>query len=120
MGFQKGKPKTGGRKPGTPNKASPARIIPLIERAKEKGVDPFDVLLDLCGDPDKGIKLAAAREACKYCYAQKKHVEVTPLSEEQSRNAETVLQEFRKVVNDPNNGREERSDQAQTKKQNKG
>lgn len=41
------------------------------------GVDPLAVLLDLCKDPDKEIRLAAAKDVCKYIYSAKRDVQVS-------------------------------------------
>lgn len=98
MAAKKGHPKYGGRKKGTPNKTT----LPLEEKARELGVDPFEILLRFAaGDweglgydaeiyhqekPDGSVRmgyvitpnmrLTAAGEACQYIYPKRKAVEL--------------------------------------------
>lgn len=101
MAASKGHPKWGGRKKGTPN----ADSLPLHEKAKELGIDPFAVLLlfaagdwkklgyagemyipsESSGDTssstsikftiDPSVRAKAANEACQYLFPKKKAIE---------------------------------------------
>jgi len=75
MAFTKGKarPANAGRKKGTPNK----KTQDLLERCAQRGVDPFEVLLELCQSDDDAIRLQAAKEACKYIHPQRKAIEMS-------------------------------------------
>lgn len=91
---KRGAPKTGGRKPGTPNKDKTV----LREKAKALGIDPFETLLYFAagdelklGYKDKAmrnkdgelevisispeLRKAAARDACKYLYPELRAIE---------------------------------------------
>lgn len=93
-GGVKGGPKTtgSGRKKGTPNK----KTQELRDKCEAAGVDPFDVLLQICKGTkeiivkdDKGKektvelpintehRLAAAKELCQYIYPKRKAIELT-------------------------------------------
>jgi len=94
MPFQKGvpRPKTGGRRAGTPNKSSKRDVYAMAEA---KGVEPFEVLLDLCKERDPGIRLGAAKECAKYMYTQKRATEVSgpggsPIEVESSSTQELI------------------------------
>lgn len=97
----KGQPKTpgSGRKRGQPNKAS----LPLLEKARELGIDPFEILLKFAAEDWKGLGYPArtkisytsagiefeefiikpelrgkcAAEACQYIHAKRKSIETT-------------------------------------------
>ncbi len=75
MAWPKGtpRPKGAGRKAGTPNKATQS----LFEKCESMGIDPFQALLEICGDPDIQIRLSALKEVCQYLYAKRKALEVT-------------------------------------------
>jgi hypothetical protein len=108
----------GGRAPGTPNR----RVLPLVQKAKELKVDPFEILLLFAkGDwaslgyqsesetkysmgtpfevrvisPD--MRIVAAKEACKYMHPQRKAIDIK--SDDEKIN-------FCPVVILPSNGRE--------------
>lgn len=99
MGF-KGGPKTGGRGKGTPNKDS----VPAEQKARELGIDPFEVLLRFAdGDwkalgyesdkvtagitangtrwekytIDPAVRQKAAAEACSYIFPKRKAIDHT-------------------------------------------
>lgn len=98
MPFKKGHTKTGGRRKGVPNKDS----LPLHEKARELGVDPFRILLLFAKGDWEGLgypsetevrcgkggetyevdritsqqRLAAASDACQYLYPKRKAIEV--------------------------------------------
>jgi hypothetical protein len=97
--FKKGHKRLGGRKPGTPNKRTS-----LLEKAEERGVDPWSALLELCTHNDAGIRLSAVKEACSYLYAKMKYVEIPP-GDEESSDGQAVLAQIKKVINDPRNER---------------
>lgn len=89
----------GGRAKGTPNKD----VMPLIERAKALGIDPFEILLRFAAEDWKGLGYEArtktsftsagiefdefiikpelrgkcAAEACQYIHAKRKAIENT-------------------------------------------
>lgn len=92
------KVKTGGRTKGTPNK----KTQELIDKAKELGIDPYEILLFIagnkwkelgydeptklvpCGDGTMAVeriemshRLMAAKEACQYMFAKRKAVELS-------------------------------------------
>lgn len=102
MGAPKGRKKAGGRAKGTQNKKTLALYGSIEERSKALGVDPFEIMLlfakgdwraldypsemretrAIDGKVVKGteyitpaMRLDAAKDACKYLYAQKKAVE---------------------------------------------
>jgi len=99
MPFVKGQKKAGGRQKGTPNKATELRL--MVEAA---GVEPFEVLLQLCKSRDEGIKLGAAKEASKYLYYQKRIQEISgpdggPLSTEvHSSELQELLSHFKAIL----------------------
>lgn len=94
-----GSPKFGGRTKGTPNKKTQA----LLDRAKELGIDPFEILLYAAGNKwarlgycsgtlrrkgDDGktytvdripleLRIIAAKEACQYIYPKRKAIEIS-------------------------------------------
>ena len=76
MPFKAGepRPKNAGRRAGTPNKKS---LRDVYAMAEAKGVEPFEVLLDLCKERDPSIRLGAAKEAAKYMYTQKRSIEAS-------------------------------------------
>lgn len=71
MPFVKGqkKPAGSGRKKGSMNKRSLEDLYGMVEAS---GVEPFQVLLDLCKERDPSIRLGAAKEASKYIYYQRR------------------------------------------------
>ncbi len=101
MPFKPGQKKIGGRKAGTPNKKS---LRDVYAMAEAKGVEPFEVLLDLCKERDPSIRLGAAKEAAKYMYTQKRAVEVAgkdggPLKAEvESSAVQDLLADFRAML----------------------
>lgn len=50
MPFKKGKPKTGGRKPGSKNKKTLV-LERIYQRCMERGFHPADLLIDVMTDP---------------------------------------------------------------------
>src|SRR6266705_2701190 len=68
----RGKPKTGGRTKGTPNKKTQL----LQEKLDEAGVDPFRVLSDLCLHHDAAIRGMAAKELCQYILPKRKALDL--------------------------------------------
>lgn len=94
-----GSSKTGGRKKGTPNKATQT----LKEKADQFGVDPFEILLRIAkadwkglgydkptrtmltklGDDievdviEPGLRVTAAKAACEYIYPKRKAIDHT-------------------------------------------
>ncbi len=97
MPFEKGHKKSGGRKKGVKNKES----VPLEEKSKELGINPFEILLLFAqGDWQKlgyesqkiikfgangveneeyiippSVRAKAASEACQYLYPKLKAIE---------------------------------------------
>lgn len=89
--------KTGGRQKGTPNKDG----VPLMQKAQELGIDPFEVLLRFAAGDwktlgydaekfvagvneygswekhtiDPAVRMKAASEACNYLFPKKKAIE---------------------------------------------
>ncbi len=53
------------------------RTLDLHAKCEAAGVDPFQILLDLCLSEDEKIKLSAAEDVCGYLYAKKRSVEVS-------------------------------------------
>lgn len=70
-GKPRGLPKSGGRTKGTPNKESHS----LLAKCERAGVDPFQVMLNFCNDPDKQLAMAAAKEVSSYLYPKRKSLE---------------------------------------------
>lgn len=88
--------KTGGRTKGTKNKKTV-----LKENAEDVlarlGCNPLQILVELTRSPDENIVLGAAKELCKYCYAQKKAIEVT--AEVQTSNFDhEIVEEWKKLT----------------------
>lgn len=71
----KGKPKTGGRKKGVPNKATAAKAAAIAA----SGVTPLDFMLDMMRDPDAGplTRLDAAKAAAPYVHPKLANLAVT-------------------------------------------
>lgn len=68
----KGKPKTGGRVAGVPNR----NTIDLHAMCADKGINPFQKLLEYLEFPcEPELRLQAIKEACKYLYPQRKAIE---------------------------------------------
>jgi hypothetical protein len=107
--------KTGGRQKGAVNKDS----LPLEQKARELGIDPFEVLLRFAAGDWKGlgyqsevqvtsqgdrgetfkmtidpaVRSKAAAEACNYLYPKKKAVE---LSTTQDQGFKIVIEDYSK------------------------
>ena len=61
-----------GRKPGTPNKSS----LSLLAKCEERGIDVFNLLLDMCVNAEREeTRLAAMKEVGSYLYAKRKSLE---------------------------------------------
>ena len=75
--FQKGKPKTGGREKGTPNKKKQE----LIDRIEEKypNYDPLLSLVAIGNDPETPLELKVTchKEVAKYIHPQRKAVDIS-------------------------------------------
>lgn len=66
-----GHPRYGGRAKGTPNK----KTLDLHAKCAAKGIDPFELLLEFCGEAPMEIRLAALKEICSYLYPKRKAIE---------------------------------------------
>lgn len=75
MGFKPGHKKIGGRQKGTPNRQTRT----IEEKCAAAGIDPFEVLIQLCKDPDKGFQMHAAKELCQYLAPKRKAIETTQI-----------------------------------------
>lgn len=64
--------KSGGRPKGSLNR----KTLDLHARCVEAGVDPFQVLLELCKSDDEKTRLSAAGDVCGYLYAKKRSIDV--------------------------------------------
>lgn len=64
--------KTGGRQKGTKNKNKED----FFDKALRLGIDPAEYLIKVAGGLMEGDRLTAAKECCRYMYAQKKAIEV--------------------------------------------
>lgn len=76
MPFVKGqtKPKTGGRKKGTPNR----RTFDAAALCEELGYDPLRSMIELSRSTrDEGIKVACHKEVAKYVFTQKRATELS-------------------------------------------
>ncbi len=73
MPFEKGKPKTGGRKKGVRNKFN----ADLAKLCEDEGFNPFQALLQMAKDPKTkgGVKLGALSELCEYMFPKRRRVE---------------------------------------------
>lgn len=67
----KGTPKTGGRKRGTPNKAT----IPVAELCDAKGCNPIEALIEFCVSSNPGFRFQAAKELSQYIHPKRKAIE---------------------------------------------
>lgn len=78
MPFVKGKPKTGGRVKGTPNRVN-AETKETFAKIVEKYGDPLMALAEMAFDPqhDITIRQNSMKEVVKYGYAQLKSIELT-------------------------------------------
>lgn len=66
--------KTGGRKPGTPNKSS----LPIEALCAFHNCSPIEVLIKMANDSnDKAYQFQAAKELAQYLYPKRKALEVT-------------------------------------------
>lgn len=63
--------KTGGRQKGTPNRATKT----ILQMVEDSGVNPFQVLLNLCNSADEVMAMKAASEVCQYVYPKRKSLE---------------------------------------------
>lgn len=74
MPFKPGHKKIGGRKPGTPNKAS----LPIEALCAFHNCNPIEILIKMANDSsDKVYQFQAAKELSGYLYPKRKALEVT-------------------------------------------
>lgn len=68
--------KTGGRRPGTPNKRSGV----ISERFEELGLDPLEGLIDIARDPKTDVELRARilLDLIGYLYPKRKALDTSP------------------------------------------
>lgn len=66
--------KTGGRKPGTPNKID--RSLPIEELCAFHNCSPVEILISLCSAKEDGLKFQAAKELMNYLYPKKRALEI--------------------------------------------
>lgn len=110
-GPKPGSPKHGGRKKGTPNRDR----APVIQKARELGIDPFEVLLlfaagdwqrlgyeaekiikyskDVQNEEytiDPAVRMKAAAEACQYLYPKRKAIQF----EDKTKKTKTGFEKF--------------------------
>lgn len=97
MAAPKGHPRYGGRTKGVLNR----KTKDLIERCEEKGVDPFDVLLELCKDQDKNMRFSAAKELCQYIHPKRKALEVTGGEDKDLKDEPISTADLLKLVKGP-------------------
>ena len=83
----KGLPKTGGRKPGTPNRNSQA----LIDRLEALGCDPIESLATIALDPatKPDLKVRCLAELAQYVYPKRKAVD---FARGESRDVKVVVE----------------------------
>lgn len=74
-GRPKGLPKTGGRKKGTPNKATAAKAAEVAA----SGLTPLDYMLEVLRDveADRSVRLDAAAKAAPYVHPKLASIEHT-------------------------------------------
>lgn len=70
MGRVKGSPKTGGRKPGTPNKR-----ISVWEICQSISLNPFEELAKIANAPENERRFDALKELCQYIEPKRKAIE---------------------------------------------
>lgn len=70
---KKGFPKTGGRKKGTPNRAS----LPVTEICQTNGCSPIEVLIEFCKSKNPQLRFQAAKELCQYLHPKRKAIELS-------------------------------------------
>jgi hypothetical protein len=94
--FEKGHKKLGGRKAGTPNKATQS----LMDKCEAKGLDVFEALIDVAQDGAKNFewRFAALKELAQYLYPKRKAIEVsTPSAVEQEAERFAALSQDEQV-----------------------
>lgn len=74
MPFEKGKPKTGGRKPGTPNRIT----VAVREQLEASNCNPISVLIRVMrsSKTEPALKVRVAAELARYCYPQLRSIEL--------------------------------------------
>lgn len=74
MGIPQGRPKTGGRKAGVPNK----KTQDLMEKCEAQGFDPFQAMINIAiHSNDPNFKFSALKEICQYIYPKRKALEMS-------------------------------------------
>ncbi|WP_128548798.1 hypothetical protein [Larkinella soli] len=96
MAFKKGKPKTGGRKPGTPNKKTPLIKQRLVELTEEM-FDTFRENMERLKPEDQ---VSAYLKVLEYVVAKQREtkIDVSTLSDEE---VEELLNKALKKIEEP-------------------
>lgn len=68
-----GGPKTGGRKKGTPNKAT----LSIERKLAEKGIDVIDEIINLLSQLDPPYKMRIYLNLLEYIYPKRKSIEIS-------------------------------------------
>lgn len=68
---KKGFPKSGGRKKGTPNKAS----LPIEELCQTLNCAPAKVMIAFCKSKNPAVRFQAAKELMQYLHPKRKAIE---------------------------------------------
>lgn len=83
-----GKPKTGGRKVGTPNKAT-QKSVDVLAACQARGLDVFGSMVEIAlNEPDTALRLNALKDLATYLAPKKRSMDVTHLSEVDVANEE--------------------------------
>lgn len=70
MGFQKGQPKSGGRKPGSKNKR-----LSVLEVCESLSLNPFEEMVKIAGAVEHERRFDALKELCQYIEPKRKAIE---------------------------------------------
>lgn len=101
MAFQPGKPKTGGRKKGTPNKSS----LSLKEQLEERGINPIDYIEAALLDPkiDSLQRANLANDLMGYLFPKRSAVSISQEQEEDLKKLEELkdkpVEELKEIFN---------------------
>lgn len=70
----KGKPKTGGRLKGTPNKRTQA-VDQILDLCEKRGFDPFEALIEMAQvEENSAVRMTAIKELCNYIMPKKQAI----------------------------------------------
>lgn len=81
----------------------------LYAMCEASGVEPFQVLLDLCKERDPSVRLGAAKESAKYLYFQRRIQEISGPAggaiEIESSAVKEILADLKSIIDTKTNER---------------